>query len=543
VQTVSIDNDLVINPRGACYDTAAPRLAAYRVMFILIVKHNGGVREYPLVEGRTMIGRAAQCDVVINDDSISRQHARLEVRPDQVRVADLQSRNGTYVAGQAVTEATLRGGEQLSFGDVEATIEARAEATPAGASSLPSDHTMIRRLGEPETVSVPGATSIAEAQRLINLLGQVARTLVATLPLHEILNRVIDLLLAHITAERACLLLADSKTHALTSQIVRRQDGRPSQPVDVSRTVRDLVMKERVAVLTSDVRQDPRFDASQSVLLSDVRSLICGPLYAGEELIGLLYVDNPVTRQFSEADLELFSAIANYAAVAITQGRLAERLREESERRERLQRYHSPRVVERIMAAAQGAGDDVLGAQDREISVLFADIVGFTALAESLAPSDVAAMLNRFFSEMTEMIFAEEGTVDKFIGDAILAVFGAPVEQADHAQRAVRAAQAMRRAVGRLNASGGRVLRVRYAINSGIAIAGDVGSARRREYTVLGDVVNTASRLEALAAPDQILVSRATYDRIQPPVPATPLGEREIRGRTGKVEILSVDPD
>jgi adenylate cyclase len=200
-------------------------------------------------------------------------------------------------------------------------------------------------------------------------------------------------------------------------------------------------------------------------------------------------------------------------------------------------------VVERIMAKQNSNGDDVLAAHDRDISVLFADVVGFTALAETLAPSEVATLLNRFFSEMTEAIFAEEGTVDKFIGDAILAVFGAPVEQTDHARRAVRAAQAMRRAVARLNAAGGRVLRVRYAINSGVAIAGDVGSARRREYTVLGDVVNTASRLEALAEPDQILVSRATYDRLQPPVAATPLGERQIRGRTGKVEILSIDPD
>jgi class 3 adenylate cyclase len=107
----------------------------------------------------------------------------------------------------------------------------------------------------------------------------------------------------------------------------------------------------------------------------------------------------------------------------------------------------------------------------------------------------------------------------------------------------VRAAQSMRRAVARLNAEGGRILRVRYAINSGVAIAGDVGSARRREYTVLGDVVNTASRLEALAQPDQIIVSRATYDRLDTPIAATPLGEREIRGRTGKVEILSIDPD
>src|SRR5262249_7481604 len=149
-------------------------------------------------------------------------------------------------------------------------------------------------------------------------------------------------------------------------------------------------------------------------------------------------------------------------------------VREESERRERLQRYHSPAVVERIMA--QRSGDDVLGVQDRDISVLFADLVGFTTLSETLPPLEVAALLNRFFSAMSEAIFEEEGTVDKFIGDAILGVFGAPVEQADHARRAVRAAQAMRRAIARLNATGGPLLRVRYAINSGVAIAGDVGS-------------------------------------------------------------------
>jgi len=511
-------------------------------MFVLIVKHRGGTQQYPLCEGRTIVGRAPRCDVVINDDSISRQHARLIVGPDQVQLADLQSRNGTYVAGEPIRDATLRGGEQLRFGDVEAILRQRTDeaVTAPGAATGAADHTMIRRLDE---TAVQVAGRVVDAPRLISLLGEVARTLVATLPMQEILNRVIDLLLAHVPTERACLLMADSETGALTSQIVRRQDGKPGQPVEISRTVREMTIKQRVAVLTSDVHEDPRFDGSQSVILSDVRSLICGPLYAGEELIGLLYVDNPVTRQFSEADLELFSAIANYAAVAIQQGRLAERLRDESERRERLQRYHSPAVVERIMAKQGTNGDDVLGAQDRDISVLFADVVGFTALSETLAPSEVATILNRFFSEMTEAIFAEEGTVDKFIGDAILAVFGAPVEQSDHAQRAVRAAQAMRRAVARLNASGGRILRVRYAINSGVAIAGDVGSARRREYTVLGDVVNTASRLEALAQPDQIIVSRATYDRLATPIAATPLGEREIRGRSGKVEILSIDPD
>ena len=518
-----------------------PSTAAQIRMFVLIVNERGSTREHPLCQGHTIVGRGQTCDVVINDDSISRQHARLVVHAGDVELNDLHSRNGTYVSGRAVREATLRGGEALSFGDVEATIERRSDAPGATSDAMVAEHTMFRPLGDAATPT--GAVAVVEAPRLIKLLSEVARTLVAALSPGDILNRVIDLLLAHVPAERACLALAEPGTEILTSQIVRRADGTAAAPVDISRTVRQMTLSQRVAVLTSDVHQDPRFDGSQSVLLSDVRSLICGPLYAGEELIGLLYVDNPVTRQFTEADLELFSAIANYAAVAITQGRLAQRLREESERRERLQRYHSPAVVERIMAQAHGDGSGVLEAQDREITVLFADLVGFTTLSETLPPAQVAALLNRFFSAMTDAIFSEDGTVDKFIGDAILAVFGAPVEQHDHARRAVRAAQAMRRAVARLNADGGRPLRVRYAINSGVAIAGDVGSARRREYTVLGDVVNTASRLESLAEPDQIIVSRATYDRLSPPIPATPLGEKAIRGRAAKVEVLSIDPD
>src|SRR6266481_2134973 len=111
-------------------------------MFVLIVKHHGGIQQYPLCEGRTVVGRASQCDVVINDDSISRQHARLVVRPGQVQLSDLQSRNGTYLAGEAVGEVTLRGGEQLRFGDVEAILEPRTDdaATAPGPPTV-GDHT------------------------------------------------------------------------------------------------------------------------------------------------------------------------------------------------------------------------------------------------------------------------------------------------------------------------------------------------------------------------------------------------------------------
>jgi adenylate cyclase len=506
-------------------------------MFVLTVHEGGKSREYPIHEGETLIGRGPHCHIVLRDESISRNHARIVVRGDVLVVSDLGSSNGTFCDTVPVTERHVAVGEPLLFGNVEATLSRAVEppARPVAPASLGMDR--VRRVDD-----LPGTSegfAALDATRLIRLLGETGRVLVATLPLEDILNRVIDLLLAHVPAERASLLLADPVTGTLVPRIVRHPGPQWSQQ-PLSRRLIDLVLNQRIAVLTSDVRIDPRFDGSQSLFGSDVRSLLCGPLYAGDEIIGVLYADNPVTRQLSEADLEVFTALANYAAVAIAQARLAEQLREESLRRERLARYHSPAVVDRVLARESEDGE--MRAQERDLTVVFVDIVGFTTLAEHLTPTEVSSLLNTFFSRLTEVIFEQEGTVDKFIGDAILAVFGAPLDQPDHATRAVRAAQGMRKAVAALNAEGLLPpLRVRYTIHSGVAIVGDVGSTKRREYTVIGDVVNTASRLEKFVEPDQIVISQATYERLQMPFEARSLGVVPIRGRSGQVEILSVD--
>jgi adenylate cyclase len=296
-----------------------------------------------------------------------------------------------------------------------------------------------------------------------------------------------------------------------------------------------------VAVLTSDAWSDPRFEGAQSIQGAGVRSLICGPLGSRDEIIGLLYVDNPVTRQFSAADLEVFSALANYASVAISQSKLAAQVLEEGRRRERLERYHSPAVVEQVLQAQRDGREST--AEEREVTVLFADLVGFTPLTEHTPPVQVIEILNAFLSRMTDVIFAHEGTVDKFLGDAILAVFGGPVAQDDHAARAVETAKNMMRELAALNAERGDrpPLQMRIAINSGMAIIGDIGSPKRREYTVLGDVVNTASRLEStVAQPDQIVISEATYRRIQPALPVTSLGNFRLRGRGSDIRVYSV---
>jgi adenylate cyclase len=159
--------------------------------------------------------------------------------------------------------------------------------------------------------------------------------------------------------------------------------------------------------------------------------------------------------------------------VAIDQARLAGQLLEETRRRERLQRYHSPAVVSRILQG-EDAGEE-LSAHERDVSVMFCDLAGFTTLCEHIPPAQAAALLNTFLTRMTDVVFEHEGTLDKFLGDGLLAVFGAPFEQPGHPQRAVRAAIAMRHALAEMNrVLQGPKLQMRIAVNSGVALTGDI---------------------------------------------------------------------
>ena len=179
--------------------------------------------------------------------------------------------------------------------------------------------------------------------------------------------------------------------------------------------------------------------------------------------------------------------------------------------------------------------------QERDVTVMFCDIVGFTTLCEQLDPAAIGDLLNSFFGRMADVIFDHEGTLDKFIGDAILAVFGAPFDQPDHAARCVAAALAMRKQLAHFNLEQPHRIRTRIAINTGRAVTGEIGSPKRREFTVLGDVVNTAARLEAsVAQPDQIVVSDKTRERLGEAFQLRPLGVVSLGGRGANVAAFEV---
>jgi adenylate cyclase len=489
--------------------------------------------------GASLVGRGQGADIVLNDESVSRRHAQLAVVGDACEVMDLGSYNGTYVNDVQIVHQRLRDGDRIAFGRVRGRIEV------SKADNLIVTEDSAVEPFEQTIVAIPGKLSqgstVSQAE-LLRVLSELSRTCLELPPLNTLLEQIVDLTLKLIPAERAFLVLRDPHTEALVPKVVRGVKDQAASPPAISKTVAKRVIEERVALLSSDVSQDPALADAPSIHIQRIRSFMCAPLWSGSRVVGLLYLDSKNFRPFTQADLELFGIFANQAAVGIEQTTLTQNLQEQVRARERLARYHSPSVVDRIVQ--QHETDTALMIQEREVTVLFADIVGFTPMSQKLTPARVAALLNEYFGAMTEAVFAYDGTLDKFIGDAILAVFGAPMDQPDHAIRAVRAAAQMRRALVEFNAkrNSDRVEN-RIAVHTGVAVAGDIGTPARREYTVLGDVVNTASRIQSsVAKPGQILVTRATLDRLGETTWARPFGAFQLRGRTGEVEVFEVDP-
>ncbi len=509
-------------------------------MFVLVYGDHAHPTRHVLTAGDTIVGRAENCDLRISDPSLSRWHACFTVTADSCTLADIGSRNGTFVNNAQITKVELHHGDLIHLGDFSARLETSAEdqLKIIERATVPFPYTLDRRVDE-----APEAQPSIDARRLLTLISEMSRSLVKNQPLSNILEEVLRLAAESTNAERAFLILKDEQSGALVPRVARTREQGPVKQGAVSRTVLNRVMRERVAMLASNAQTDANAAVWQTRALQNIGSFMCAPLWSQNDTIGALYLDTSITAEFVPADLELLVAFSNYAAVAIEQARLADRLLEETRRGERLGRYHSPAVVARILQETSEA-DAPLSAQEREISVLFADIVGFTAMAEAMPPQQVATLLNNCFARMTDIVFANEGTLDKYIGDCLLAVFGAPLDQPDHAVRAVKTAQAIGRELDKLNQeTSGPPLKLRMAINSGVALAGDIGSPRRREYTVLGDVVNTASRLESeVANPGQIVIGKATHDRLTPDIKVRSLGCFNVSGRKDQVEVFEVEP-
>jgi adenylate cyclase len=244
---------------------------------------------------------------------------------------------------------------------------------------------------------------------------------------------------------------------------------------------------------------------------------------------------------FSDKDLQMTQALANQAAVAIQNSLFALKIEKEALTRERFQRLLSPAIAELVVSGSLAVEK---GGQLRETTVFFSDIRGFTALSETRTAQQIVDMLNEYFEMMVETIFKYEGTLDKFVGDEIMALFGSPVAHADDAIRAVRVAVEQVEALEEWNlmrvAEGEPPIHIGIGINTGDVVAGYLGSSKALEYTVIGDVVNTASRLCSVAKAGEIIISKSTYELIKDHFETEELAPTQVKGKASALQIYRV---
>lgn len=469
-----------------------------------------------------LVGRTAACGLQLSSESVSRQHAELRAAGEGVSIKDLGSANGTSLNGVRVSEARALHNDVVSFGSAAFRV-------------VGSDGPGAGRIRTVDVRSGGGALSRVAAQRLARLV-EIARRLSGEIDTAGILATVVQQTAALLPADRVALLLLDQPGDELRIAHSFHREG--SEPVQVPRSISRLAIESLAPVVTENAVEDSRFQ-SGSVLTSLIRAALCVPLLADQDrVLGVLYADSiSGTKPFAEDDAALCFAFGGLAAVSIAKAHYVALARREEIARVNLERFFAPAVAARI--AGQGSGARP-GGERRSVTVLFSDVRGFTPLAESLPPEAVAAQLSEYFGVMVAVVFDHGGTLDKFIGDALLAVWGAPLAGEHDAGRALAAAREMHRKSSLLNeqwrSAGRPALRIGVGIHSGDAFAGTIGSPQRMEYTVIGDVVNVASRLCRAAGPGEILLSEAAAGQIRNGGFGT-LEPLELRGRAGPVMV------
>jgi adenylate cyclase len=508
-----------------------------------------------LPEVPTVVGRSAECHVQIADPWVSSMHAMFERRGDDFWIVDLDSRNGTWVNDTRIREAPLTPGMRLRFGKTVAEIREKVER-PDPAELLGQKGAVVRYLsdlrqevnrareGRPPHDTDPGTTPGPRLQttphassRQVAVLTDIGRALVDAPGLEDCLAKILHTVAAAVRAECSSLLLMDDGGH-----MVPRVNEPPGSTPRVSETVVAAASQSRAGLLTLDAQQDLRFSASQSVIAQGIRSCLCVPIWADNRILGMLVLDRSVVDPFTAEDLELVTVVGYQAALAIERERFLERATAVEEQRRKLLRHFAPDVASLILSQEQADQDPLQASVRENVSVLFSDVQDFTGLTERLPPTELAALLRDYFRTMTEAIFEERGTLDKFVGDGVLAIFGAPVAQPDGALRAVRCAWKMRQRLAQLNAGlpPDRRLAVRTGIQTGRVIAGNFGSPEQLEFMVVGDAVNVASRLQTLAAAGAVLVGGSTYQQTRTAFAFRDLGSRTVRGRTEPVAVYQV---
>jgi adenylate cyclase len=506
----------------------------------LELKINGIIEKTVPVEGEQfIIGRLLECDLQLPFSDISRHHTRLfKIASGEWLVEDMGSTNGTLLNHSPLNQPqVVNQGDVIYLGhriDLIVVLPDRSDPQLPEIGTMPEGVTILGKAKELQKQWIEPNTKLEknyeQAISRLKYLVDIAKYLNTAASIEAIFDRVQKIVFGDIKNIERLALLIDFQNNGeleVVKTAARSTAKNKYIPADgswIGRTICRKVLDEQVALKTADAQFDEQFDDNMSMIDKGIRTAIAVPLGDAQLTSREWYLGG-------DEDLSFFSALGNIVASSVQRWLLTQKLRTEETMRQRLERYHSPAVVQHLMNTGTLINHR-LPPVEREISILFADIVGFTAMSERLSPPEIAGLLNSFFEEMLQEVFGEGGTLDKFIGDCIMAFFGAPEPQPDHADRAVVAALGMLNRLDELNAnkSLGEPLQLRISINSGKAIIGDVGSSKRVDYTVLGSTINLAARMEGICLPGECVVSEATYKLLRLPQSFEPMGDFRFKG-------------
>ena len=336
---------------------------------------------------------------------------------------------------------------------------------------------------------------------------ELAKAVGAELDLDKLLPKILDKAFELVGADRGVLLLMDTSGDLVPSYVKTREGKGEEDNIVLSKTVTAEVIQRKAAVLSSDATLDDRFSGAHSIIMQGIRSTMTVPLLHSDEILGLMHLDSQIaSNAFTEKDLQICIGMASQAAVAIQNARLAQRIEKEAQTRAQISRLIPPSVVDQVLA---GELTIEKGGRLNEITMLYSDIRGFTAMSDGAPPEEVVNTLNEYFEVMVEVLFRHQGTLDKFVGDEIIGLFGAPIAHEEHAVRACYAALAMQEAIRRyseeVRRARGLEVQIRVGLNSGLNHEEEAAREKRLRDAGCGRVGPVSRMVEALGADGRLV--------------------------------------
>jgi adenylate cyclase len=497
------------------------------------------------------IGRHPDNTIQVLDRIISKEHAHIQRGADgKFMLRDLRSLNGSFFRGERIADHYLTDGDEITMGSTRLLFVDKPKVDDVLgrvtiAPGLTESH--IRGRVQANTGDFLPEKQIADDKILrrdyerLRIGQELARAVGSELDLDKLLPKILDKAFELLGADRGVILLVDDKGEMIP-RYVKTRSGKTDAAIVLSKTVMAEVTTNRAAVLSSDATMDARFNSAHSIIMQGIRSTMTLPLLHRDEILGILHLDSLFTSNaFTEKDLQICTGMAAQAAVSIQNARLAMRIEKEAQTRAQISRLIPQSVVEQVVK-----GELVIekGGRLTELTMLFSDIRGFTTMSDGRPAQEVVNTLNEYFEVMVDVLFQYHGTLDKFVGDEIIGLFGAPIPLDDAPFKAVACAISMMQALGEFNRTRAAEnlvpIRIGIGINTGNVITGAIGSTRALQYTAIGDAMNVASRLVNVAQSGEIIISEDTYRQLGQRIEAIALPPVKVKGKAEELRVYRV---